>query len=432
MKGLSQTLIALVLATMLAAAAATETEVTVSGQVRVREEIRKTDFDKTTTDRTITLLRSRIGIEAVVDSNTHAFVQFQDSRRMGDMDQFGNYSSGTLADGKNVDVHQAYILVDRFWHDKLGFKAGRYEFTMGNQRVFGSVGWNNVGRAWDGSLLSLNLENVKLTLFSMYKAQRDNEFYDADFNILGLLVNIKKARLDLFGFFEHDGDTTGNFTNINNLDRFNVGAFWAFEKSGFDFEGNAVYQGGRMSPGPYDPITEANTEKLDVSAFMIQAEAGYSFESSLNARVALGLDYYTGDDDDTDDKFKAYQNSYYTGHKFLGYMDYFANVAGKPYETAGLMDIVLRGQMEPSSGWVAGLDIHVFKTAADYVYVPETGNPENTSDVGIELDVRVQTNTVRGVHLEGGLSMFFQKDAFAGTDNGEPGYFCYSQARVDF
>lgn len=253
MNGLSSILITFLLIAAVGTAVA-ETEVNVTGQVRVREEVRKTDFDKATTDITTTLIRSRVGVEAVVDSNTHGFVQFQDSRRMGDLDQFGNNTSGTLNDGKNVDIHQAYILIDRFGHDKLSLKVGRFEFTMGNQRVFGSVGWNNVGRSWDGGLLSLNLKNVKLTGFGLVKARRGNEFYNADFNISGILVNIKKARLELLGFFEHDRDTTDNFTNINNLLRINLGAFWTFEKDGFDFEANAVVQGGEMTPGPYDPI----------------------------------------------------------------------------------------------------------------------------------------------------------------------------------
>jgi len=134
----------------LAAAVYAETEVEVSGQVRVRNEIDGKSFNPDYTTKYFQVMRTRIAIDAIVDSNAHAFVQFQDSRMFGDTDQFGQLQSGTLNDGKNVDIHQAYIQVDRIAVDGLGVKAGRFEFNLGNQRVFGAVGWHNVGRSWEG------------------------------------------------------------------------------------------------------------------------------------------------------------------------------------------------------------------------------------------------------------------------------------------
>ena len=101
--------IVILLAAGFAMTAAAETKVDVSGQVRVRGEYDDRVFSDGYIVNLYTLLRTRLGVGATVDENARFFVQFQDSRRFGGVDEFhsddGALQSGTLHDSKNLDVH---------------------------------------------------------------------------------------------------------------------------------------------------------------------------------------------------------------------------------------------------------------------------------------------------------------------------------------
>ncbi|MFQ5499085.1 MAG: alginate export family protein [Candidatus Zixiibacteriota bacterium] len=413
-------------AVVLASAApiAAETKIEVTGQVRLREEFDKRSFDTSATTLTFGDLRTRVMVDAVVDENTHAVVQFQDSRRLGSTNQFGKDQSGTLNDSKNVDLHQAYIQVDRLWGDGWGMKAGRFELNMGNQRVFGAVGWSNVGRAWEGGMGWYDHEQFKVTGFGLKRKEVNDATLNRDFDIFGGDLMIKKYYVDLFFFYEYDPDTVGLTRGQNKLDRGNAGLYYQRKyDASFDVELNGVFQFGQQA-------SSGQTLEDDIEAFMFTAEFGYTFESSGNPRVAIGIDYSSGDDDlaDTslagDTTFETYQNLYYTGHKFRGWTDYFVGS-----KTAGLVDLMLRGKVSPFEGWTVNSDIHLFQTAEDYL---SPINGATTTDVGWEFDLAIKTTKVQGVTFKGGVSLFLPEDDFAGFVDPDPGFWAYTMTTVNF
>ena len=416
---------------------AAETSLDFSGQVRVRCELDDRSFDTAATARTFALMRTRVNVDATVDSNAHAFIQFQDSRTLGGGDQFDNWQSGTTNDGKNVDIHQAYIQLDRIWIDGLGARAGRFEYTFGNQRVFGSVGWSNVGRSWEGGLGWYQGNGFKLTGFGL-KVQEDNfEDFNGDFDIYGLHLRFDKASLELFGIYELDMDTAGTFLgeairvadpDDHVMDRLNFGLYTLRKFRGFDLEINGVYQTGKVISGPV---------RIDLQAFMFAGEVGYNFEGEAKARLSAGIDYSSGDDNLLDNDYKGYDNLYYTGHQFRGYMDYF--LASEP---VGLMDILARGRINLHPDWTANADFHYFTTAQNYV---DQADDSETSNLGMEFDVSVSTTSIVGVKAVCGASLFLPDAAFVrysldkeGTaeaddmTNNDPTVWAYSQLIVDF
>jgi hypothetical protein len=383
---------------------AAETEVNLSGQVRVRAEIDAKSFDAAHLTRTFQIMRTRINVDALVNENAHAFVQFQDSRVLGGQDQFGSWQSGGLNDGKNVDIHQAYLRLDRIWVDGLGAQCGRFEFNLGNQRVFGAVGWHNVGRSWEGCLGWYQAESAKFSAFWL-KAQEEQEVNSVlgsrDFDLYGGRVQIDKVNLDLFGVYEIDNDTLVRSSDNSllpgkKLERLTFGLNLQRQLEQFDFDLSAVYQTGSMA------------DSIDIAAMMIYGEAGYTFEGDSKGRLALGIDYASGDDTPGDNEHKAYNNLYYTGHKFRGYMDYFIGSGN-----AGLMDMMFRGKISPHPNWTVKGDLHYFKTAQDYMYpVDVIGTMATTSDVGTEFDFTVSTKSVAGVGLTGGISLFMPQENY--------------------
>jgi len=401
----------------LAAAVYAETEVEVSGQVRVRNEIDGKSFNPDYTTKYFQVMRTRIAIDAIVDSNAHAFVQFQDSRMFGDTDQFGQLQSGTLNDGKNVDIHQAYIQVDRIAVDGLGVKAGRFEFNLGNQRVFGAVGWHNVGRSWEGLEAWYEHPGYKVTGFVLRAREENDPENNSDYDIFGGVLNIESLNLELLGVYEYDTD---GGVGDNELDRISFGGYLKRQHNQFDVEVNAIYQTGN------------HQGIIDIAAYMFTGEIGYTFKCERKTRFALGFDFASGDEHLGDFfKYNSYNNLYYTGHKFRGYMDYFISS-----NTVGLMDLMFRARTNPAEGWVLKTDVHYFMTAQDYW---DSHDSTYTSDIGIEIDASVVTTRIKGIKFATGVSVFLPQESFVRWDTGnplltesDPTLWVYNQATIDF
>lgn len=404
-----------------------DTEVKFSGQFRARSELDKRSLVEDAHWMQYYLFRTRVNVEATVDENTHAFVQFQDSRLAGDKNQFGELESGTLNDSKNVDVHQAYVKVDRLFFNGFGMKAGRFEVKLGNERVFGAVGWDNVGRAWEGIKAFYKGKNFKVTGMQLKAYEANNEFFNQDFDIYGATLKINDINWDFFGFWERDKDTTlSNKSGLNNLDRYDIGTYYSGTQENFDFDFNFVYQFGNYA------AFDNSWVEYDISAFLLTAGFMYNFESQYKTAVGFGVDYTSGDDDFTDNTNHAYNNLYFTGHKFNGYMDYWVNRTGKAYEFAGLMDLIGRFAITPAPDWRLRADAHLFKTAKDYPYTDETGEDKMVNDGGFELDLTMTTTRFPGITLDFGASYFAPQDGFAGSDKNADGIWGYVQGTVNF
>jgi hypothetical protein len=110
-------------------------------------------------------------------------------------------------------------------------------------------------------------------------------------------------------------------------------------------------------------------------------------------------------------------------------MDYFVNTGGTAYADAGLMDLMLRARIIPVPGWSIDADGHYFATAADYTSPIDDAK---TTDVGYEFDLTVSTTKIEGLGILAGASIFSAKDAFAGVEDPDPGFWSFIQATVDF
>lgn len=390
-----------------------QTEITTSGEIRVRCEFDDKSFSKDDPIVHTTFLRTKLNIKAEINDNTSTFIQFQDSRRFGDVDAFENRASGALNDGESVDLHQAYFKVNHLWDNGLGLKAGRFEVNLGNERVFGAVGWSNVGRVWDGTNCFYNAGTNEFNGYWLRPSDLFDTTKNSDFDIWGLSGNFKALHLEAFAFLETDAkridsiitvDTTAQ--DYNNLQRFNIGMYYWRDHKQFDIKLNLVYQMGKQHSWTDDGIGGVNSIEKDIAAYMVNFEAGYTFAGDMKPRLAAGIDLTSGSKS-TDVKNKTYNNLYYTGHKFRGYMDYF--VAPDPdnpmaHDKAGLMDIIVRGQISPVEGWTVKGDFHLFSTAVEY-----NNGTENTKDLGSEFDLTIATSNISGIKFNGGFSYFMPK-----------------------
>lgn len=453
MKRLINATLFLALAMATAVPALAETELAVSGQVRLRDEADRRSFDSDTSSiNTFSLLRTRVNFDATVNGNTHAFVQLQDSRMLGGMDAFSGGQSATLNDGESVDLHQAYIKIDNLFGKGWGAMGGRFEFNLGNQRLFGAVGWHNVGRAMEGGALWYDNEKMRVTAYNVKVREDLSMTGNTDFDVGGLHLNLKEQGLEFFVSADIDATELSEATDIlgahpvsvdtsKTLQRITLGGYTHREFGDNDLTANIAFQTGHQM------IATDSADfflKQDISAIMLAAEFGHKFNDKRNSRVAVGFDYTSGDEGTDSLESKTFNNLYYTGHKFRGYMDYFGAphglAGGGAIAAAGLMDIMLRGQTDITDGWTLKADIHMFKTAQDYTFDSDTSAAvtlETSSDLGMEIDLTVVTTRVQGIKLVNGVSVFMAKDDWvASMKGGDPekqtGFWAYSQAIVNF
>jgi len=429
MKRILICLTVLVMIALFTSQALSDVKVESSGQVRLRCEFDNDPqnvFAENAATVHTTYLRTRFNINALVNENASAYIQFQDSRKFGTLNSGG---IGVDADDK-VYLHQAYLKVNHLWENGIGIKAGRFEVNLGNQRVFGAVGWHNFGRTWDG--MELFYSGGKCAVSGYYLRPRDdfNASAYTDFDIFGLNAKINSINLELFAFMEYDALLKAGFTTYDstdtsidttdylnsthkNLQRINIGMYYTRDYNQFDFSLNAVYQMGKIQDwtGVNAAADTMESTELDIAAYMATFEAGYTFDGDMKPRIALGIDYTSGDDGSDATKHKTYNNLYYTGHKFRGYMDYFL-----ASNSAGLMDLMFRGKISPIEGWTVKGDFHLFTTAEDYTS-NVTGDNSKTKDIGMEFDFSVATGRILGATWVGGVSLFMPKKAYTGGND---------------
>jgi hypothetical protein len=383
-----------------------EADVVATAEVRWRGE---TDRKLVSGDNVseVQLLRSRVGLTAEGE-NVGIFVQIQDSRALGRLG-----TSGTLTGDTNLGVHQAYFRADEVLHPAASLQAGRFELVYGNERVLGAVGWSNTARAFEGVRVGLDLRAVTLDLVHANLVDREDA---GDSNLWMTYLRAPDLGVDLFLLVNSDRRLvpTGRAADDRRLCRYTLGLYTAREVArSIDYVANAAYQFGTVG-------TTAAADPIDIAAYLLTVEVGMSFDQAPVDRVGIGLDLASGDDGDADGEWNAYDNEFYTGHKFRGHMDQF--LASNP---EGLLDLYGTVRVTPADRWSMELTGHLFRTAEPY----PMGVDEESSQVGTEVDVAARTSVVEGVDAVVGGAVFAPAEDFAGSD-ADPEFWAYVQLSV--
>jgi len=134
-------------------------EIKLSGELRPRFEYANNALSSGTKSplksdtRTFTTTRTRIGVKAIVDSDTSGFIQIQDVRTWGGATPTGAPPSitqtGTSVAASGLDIHQAYIDLKNILDTGLALKVGRQELVFDEHRLIGNIGWIQQGQTFD-------------------------------------------------------------------------------------------------------------------------------------------------------------------------------------------------------------------------------------------------------------------------------------------
>lgn len=378
-----------------------------SAQIRPRFEIDNKDFNSSTLQNTFTLLRTRVGLAFTPLKNISGFFQIQDSRTFGQ-------EPSTVADTKNLDLHQAFFKIDNLFDLPVNLKLGRTEISYGSERFIGSLNWSNVGRSFDGGIASVLFENILVDVFALKEFERSNAGDSLDQSIYGINVDIgglSGHTIQPFIIWQRESPT-------DYLSRFTLGTYYKGIIENFTHEIDAAYQLGNII---------ASNRKQDISAYVFSYNANYTFDIEAKPSVGLQIDYTSGDDNQFDDKFKTFASLYGTGHKFFGHMDYFVNLVNDTYGL-GVTDFVGKLGLSPVSQLMLNLNFHIFRANENYYLI----NSSTSKDFGSELDFVANYKYNNNISFEGGAAFFSPGDIFKERRGSDTSTWFYLMAIANF
>lgn len=383
-------IIALLIIVSLPAFTQENTDWQIKGQLQLRSEADGRDFSNKTYMQTYTSMRSRLAVEKWVSNKTGFFLQIQDSRVFG-------FEPTTLSGMRNVDLHQGYVVLNKLFEIPVNIQAGRFEVAYGTERFIGSVGWNYVGRSFDGVRFSFisgfNADFFALSTYNpvSYKSAATPGNYpypsipDASSSIYGFWTSNKlneQNNLDIFGYYDVNRIKTVDENPDKSVITLGLSHFGKF--GSFSTVIEAAYQLGRLFG-------------KDVSAYLVTAMGSYSTEK---IKVGGGFDILSGTKQGEKSKYNSFSNDYGTNHKFYGFMDYFGVM---PVSTGslGLNDYYLMLTLLPFKDWNIGINAHHFTTNQSY---------NDLNALGQEVDLTVKYDFIKGTALTFGTSVFLPGD----------------------
>jgi hypothetical protein len=353
------------------------------GQVRYRVESSNFAFDSDVDAYNTAYLRTRLGATVQPQDGLKIYIQAQDSRIAG-----GHGTSGNTAEDSKLGLHQGYFAWNCQALDGLTILAGRFEMAKADERFFGAVGWDNVGRSYEGWALNYSgLPFAAIDLYGLKVVEAGTA--NMDQTAWGLYFNkIMGYNLDFFYNVHDFGENAAEEANALNT----IGLH--YDNVYFDALGVNFNFGMQMGTNEW-----GGTDR-DYGGMMYGLDLSWTLGLGILEKVGFGYESMSGDGDATDDAMDDWMELYPTGHKFHGYMD----IAGPTYSgsSAGLNDIQLNFWGNLPLGLQYKLDYHMFS------YVEDTGL-ENNTDLGSEIDLTLKKSMGNfGVNL--GYSMFTPTD----------------------
>ncbi|MDH4185345.1 MAG: alginate export family protein [Nitrospinota bacterium] len=407
------------------------TQVTVSGQLRVRPEVRdNVDFDSSQDD---TLgfwgSRARVSFGAQLDEQTSALITLQDSRNWGQ--KAGGAQSGR--EMESLDIFEAYFQMKKLGGLPVGVKLGRQSLVYGDQRLLGDLDWGNSGRAHDALKLMIELNMASIDIFTT--KENDPTLHTSDggnddeltgvYAMAGLAEGIT---LDLYAMKWKTAVTVVyrdmSVHALKAHDILTYGARVAFIRGALDATAEVVFQSGKWAEG----VNQVASAMAFTAGFRVDALGG----------ARLGLEYAIGSGDGVrdDNQHKTFVFPFHNNHTHYGKMDYFS--------WGNMQDIALKLATGPmAGGYSLNLDFHMFylyRGGDDWLNA-EGVAPFKTwatdkfnTEAGSEIDVTLSRSMSSAWTLTAGYSAFMPGAAAEERASGrsDASHWAYIESSLEF
>lgn len=397
-------------------------DITFSGQYRLRGEyVDNNDFTDAYDDGEGTAgqdtndfwtQRVRLTANAKATDDVSVKITLQDTRTWGTDDVVGiNTGTSTLltdATLNKIDTHEAYLNVSNIFGAPVSLRAGRQELAYGDERLIGSFGWSNNGRAFDAFKFMYSNDAVSVDAFTATIAEdgagdNDDTYFSGVYATLKQIVPNNTLDVYLLQLTSGASDMDTTYT---------IGARLKGAAAGVDYTVELPYQFGDDSTG------------VDISAWALAVKAGYTLPTPMKIRVGAEYDLATGQDPDETD-VTVFNNLFPTNHAHFGIAD-VANV----------------NQWSNMQAWSVNASVDLNEKTRLYVAywdfsqdeITTVGNfntaGENSDELGSEIDLVATYKYNNNLNIEAGASRFFAGDA-AGTDPDDRD-FAYLQITANF
>lgn len=386
-----------------------------SGQLRLRAENDQKDFNNDTGEIDFTLMRTRLNLKFTYSDKLTVFAQLQDSRTFGE--EAPTAATSTLTSRRNVDLHQGYFQINRLFFPWLNYKFGRMELAYGAQRLIGLNNWNNVGRAFNGSVMTLNFKTVQIDFIesTLVESFRAPDTLNGDQTLNGIWAKFQRPqspRLDVY--IISDEFKQQNADEKSQLNRSTLGARIEDKWNRLKLEAEANLQAGKMD------FTR------DILAFYLSGWLGYDFDADAKNQLSLGADYLSGDKASTD-KYECFNTLYAARHKFFGYMDYFTDIP-KHTRNLGLTDLMVKGKFSPAARFSLGGDFHYFRLSQSAILT----DGSTSKELGAEFDFTFSFDYLKNLNFTAGSAVFVPGTVFKEWQGKDPSFWVYGQTTVNF
>ena len=288
-------------------------------------------------------------------------------------------------------------------HNNFFAQIGRQQLAYDDDRILGTLDWNQSGRWHDALKLGYENPNNKLHLILAYnKSSEDilsNQYFagaqpykqmqtlwyqyndNSNFNVSFIVLN-----LGLEAGSQEAAETNYMQTLGTNL---------SYKMDALNLYGTFYYQTGK------------NIADYNIAAYMWAVKGAYAINQMIS--VSAGLDYLSGQDDS--DKYTAFNPLYGTHHKFYGSMDYFFASA---YPNYGLFDKHASIIVKPIDKLTLDLTYHHFSSDKS-IYV----DGADKKGIGSEIDFAFTYKVRPYITLQGGYSAMFGTEAFSVAKGGD-------------
>lgn len=355
----------------------------------------------------------------------------------------GDRSSVSNGEVNTFNLAQVYLGFDL--GDALGdgttttITAGRTTIDFGSRRLLArnqfrntvntfsgvQLDWRGSGAAPDTATLFWNMPVTRLprdprdvadNSFEVDRQSLDLQFFGAGYTRHGVLGGT--AQFYTMALLERDGDAAPSLDR--RLLTTGVRLFRAAGAGHFDHDAELIYQFGRRSPS-----FDAASEPADVSAWFLHLEGGYSFVAPWSPRLAVQLDYATGNRRDTA-TFTAFDPLFGARRGELGPTSLYG-LLGR----SNLVSPALRLEVTPDARWDGFIAWRPawLESATGVFAFSGVRDPTGAAGrwAGHQIEARARYWLLPGrVRLDGGVA-YFAKAAFFtvapnGRDDGDTRY----------
>ena len=398
-----------------AASIRTEAQLSLSGQLRTRTELRDgqgSPLPKGATPAFFTSQRTRLN----VGYNTYRLkfgIALQDVRVWGQ--DVSTINRTTTPDNNGIMLHEAWaemLLTDTTLKNKaLSLKIGRQELVYDDQRLIGNLDWLQQGRRHDAAVLKYETKGWSVHLAAAFNQNKENASgtiynstpagnYTSSTNGGAMYKSmqffyagkkLKSGNASFLFFTDQFSKYRMDTVNSNPVKTFTQGS-WGRATTGLYFTNQFNKTG--VTASAYYQFGKTSTNQ-NIRAALLSASAQYTFSRRINA--GAGVDYTSGGSNATTSK--TFDPLYGTPHKFWGLMDYF--YAAATFGKGGLTDYYIKAKYKASDKFLLSTDVHQFNSAS------AIGTGDNKRNFGQEIDLVGTYTLTKQIAIEGGYAHFF-------------------------